>query len=238
MGKNLINKKPIIGFLTLQSTLKETSYHILKDDYASAIIQAGGIPLLISAEKKLLGESLSCIDGILIEGGPDVYPHFYNEEIHQKTKFVKERDEFEIPLIQEAYKKNIPIFAICRGIQVLNVALGGTLWQDIPSQYKKPLNHNCKLEPISHSILIYESSILYKIFCKKIVKVNSSHHQAVKDIAPHLVVSAKSTDGVIEAIEGNKKKFVLGIQWHPERLYRKYPIHFKLFQFFVNVCKK
>jgi len=237
MGKN--TKKPIIGFSSLKSDSLKTSYHILNDEYSKAIIQAGGIPYLLPAEKKIIKESLSSVDGIIIEGGPDVHPSYYKEKkIHPTTKFIKERDEFEIPLIQEAYKKNIPIFAICRGIQILNVAFGGSLYQDIPSEYEKPLNHNCKEETLFHSILINEESLLYKILGRKKIKVNTTHHQAVRKVAPLLKVTAMSPDCIIEAIEGKTKNFVLGIQWHPEKLYINSPLHFRLFQSFIKSCKK
>lgn len=145
------------------------------------------------------------IDGLLLSGGGDIHPRFYNQDLLNSEEIEEERDEWELWLTREVFKMGKPILGICKGMQVLNVALGGTLYQDIPG------HRNTK-----HLINISEGSLLHRIMGgEKAIEVNSSHHQALKDVPPHLQVIAHSSDGVIEAVEG--RHWVLGVQFHPER---------------------
>ena len=171
------------------------------------------------------------LDGLLLPGGGDIAPGRYGEPRHPKTKYVnEERDEFEISLFNEAIDKDIPVFGICRGIQIMNVAMcggGGSLYQHIPDQIPEPLPalfpnfpiHKEYGDDTQHDIKITAGSRLSQITGESTAEVNSSHHQAVKVISDELVVTAQSKDGIIEAIEYRSDQFVIGVQYHPERMW-------------------
>jgi putative glutamine amidotransferase len=189
---------------------------------------------------------LNSVDGLLIPGGLDIHSRRFGEELHPTVKLHEERDDFEMAAVQEAVKRDIPVLAICRGAQILNVALGGSLWQDLPGQageYTK-LNggppqehwHDPASEP-AHGIMIKKTSTLFKIQGSETLQVNTHHHQALKAIASGLAVTATAPDGVVEAVELPGKRFVLGLQWHPECLFQQYPEHFKPFKAFVEACR-
>jgi len=175
--------------------------------------------------------ALSGVDGLLLTGGDDVAPPIYGEQPHATvTEAEPGRDEFEIGLVKAALERGVPIFAICRGVQVLNVACGGTLVQDIPSQVTGALAHDLPVPPnqsysLAHEIWLEKDSLLSNLMRERLsdtdaCEVNSRHHQAVKDLAPGFLVSATAPDGVIEAIENPAKRFCLGVQWHPENFFR------------------
>jgi putative glutamine amidotransferase len=167
----------------------------------------------------------------MLTGGDDVAPPIYGEQPHETiTDAEPGRDEFEIGLVKAARERGVPIFAICRGVQVLNVACGGTLVQDIPSQVKGALAHDLPVPPnqsysLAHEIWLEKDSLLSLLMRERLsdtdaCDVNSRHHQAVKDLAPGFRVSATAPDGVIEAIENPERGFCLGVQWHPENFFR------------------
>ncbi|MYA68685.1 gamma-glutamyl-gamma-aminobutyrate hydrolase family protein, partial [Candidatus Poribacteria bacterium] len=162
------------------------------------------------------------IHGLLLPGGGDIDPNIYGEEKHCKTKNVnRAKDEFEKALFRKAMKKDMPVFGICRGIQIMNVERGGSLYQDIPKQIKDHLTHQ-DLEKFCdpwHPIKIQPDSQLNQSTDESIAEVTSSHHQAVKVIGKGLVVAAQSKDGIIEAMEYPSKEFVIGVQYHPERMW-------------------
>jgi putative glutamine amidotransferase len=200
------------------------------EDYRQAVIHAGGDPRVLDASLSI-DEALEGISGLLLTGGDDVAPSRYGEPRHAATVEAEPaRDEFEIALIQAARKRNLPIFAICRGIQVLNVACGGTLIQDISSQIAGALPHALTVPPhqpsaLAHEIWIEKDSLLSRLMRERLneadtCEVNSRHHQAVNKLAPGFKVSATAPDGVIEAIEDPAVRFCLGVQWHPENFWR------------------
>jgi putative glutamine amidotransferase len=141
-------------------------------------------------------------------------------------------------LTVEFLRRDKPIFAICRGMQVLNTVAGGTLYQDLAAQKRKVLQHSQRAPRwhASHEITVFADTKLRKILGEEKVRVNSYHHQAVKDAAPGFIVSATALDGVIEAVESPKNRFVLGVQWHPENMWVRNPLFFSLFQTFVDHC--
>ncbi len=207
--------KPIIG-LTRCSTL---------DDYVESVLRAGGEPLVLESDEDP-ADVLTRIDGLLLTGGADVEPGLYGEAPHPTTDVDAARDAFEIPLARQAMAQQVPLFAICRGAQVLNVAAGGSLVQDIPSAVDSDLRHSVtqQKDVVAHPISVAEGSRLADAmgFALDLTTcgVNSRHHQSVAEVAPSLVASAHSPDGVVEAIERPDGAFCLGVQWHPENFWR------------------
>ena len=198
----------------------------LAQGYYESVLQAGGIPLVLPPydDANTLCQTLDKVDGILLSGGGDINPLLLGEEpIPGLHGICPQRDEMELLLVREAYNRQIPMLGICRGIQVLVAALGGTLYQDLNTQYSEsPLvKHDQDLDRAyaSHSVKLEAGSILAKLFPEAVEKglsVNSFHHQAVRTPGPLLRISAKATDGVIEAVESNEYKSIVGVQWHPE----------------------
>ncbi|MGE3955369.1 MAG: gamma-glutamyl-gamma-aminobutyrate hydrolase family protein [Vicinamibacterales bacterium] len=200
------------------------------EDYRQAILHAGGEVRVVEAGVPV-AEALRDAGGLMLTGGDDVAPTRYGETRHPATvEVAPERDEFEIALVQEARRLGLPILAICRGIQVMNVACGGTLVQDIPTQVENALPHSFKVPPhkpfdYAHDVWVDESSLLAKLMTERLngsdsCAVNSRHHQAVKEVAPGFTVVATAPDGIIEAIEDPAARFCVGVQWHPENFWR------------------
>jgi putative glutamine amidotransferase len=200
------------------------------DDYKHAVLHTES-EIRIVSHAMSIAEALDGIDGLLLTGGDDVAPERYGEQRHPEAVVVApERDDFEIGLVAEARKRKLPIFAICRGMQVLNVAYGGSLVQDIPSQVPEAIDHRMKVPPhqafeFSHEIWIEKDSLLAQLMKERLtggdsLEVNSRHHQAVKTLAPGLRSVATAPDGIIEAIEDPTVRFCLGVQWHPENFWR------------------
>lgn len=194
----------------------------LSEGYYSSIIEAGGNPIIIPPyeDYNTLQNILEVVDGLLFTGGGDINPLFLDEEpILELHGINHKRDRQELLLMTMAANKQIPILGICRGIQIMNAAFGGYLYQDIHSQREqKCIKHDQDLERgiASHTIQINKESILHDIFNVEKLAVNSFHHQAVKEAAPGFKVSARSNDGIIEAIESTEFKSMIGVQWHPE----------------------
>ncbi len=211
------------------------------DDYSRAVLQSGGAPVLVPVAQN--PESLKTIldhaDGLLLTGGPDVHPRFYGEEpLPGLGDLDEELDRTELDLTRAALDRDLPLLAVCRGIQVLNVALGGTLVQDIATQVEGAINH-VQLAPknvTTHTVRLEPGSMISSILKRRTLQVNGRHHQAVKQVAPGLGVSASAPDGVIEAVEMSESRFVLGVQWHPEGTWRTDAPSKKLFQALVGAA--
>jgi putative glutamine amidotransferase len=216
------------------------------EDYRQSILHVGGDPRVLDASMEV-EQALDGIGGLMLTGGDDVAPSRYGEAPHPAVVEAEPgRDEFEIALITAARTRNLPIFAICRGVQILNVACGGTLVQDIPTQIAGALAHSLAVPQhlpyeLAHEIWIEKESLLATLLRERIVddgcEVNSRHHQAVKAVAPGFVVSATAPDGVIEAIEDPKARFCLGVQWHPENFFRTGEFR-ALFEGFLEAATK
>jgi len=200
------------------------------EDYRQSVLHVGGEVRILEPSAGVQA-ALAGIDGLMLTGGDDVAPGRYGETPHQTVVEVEpERDEFELSLVATARASDLPIFAICRGVQVLNVACGGTLVQDIPSQVTGALTHSLDVPPhepysLAHEVWLDKDTLLAKLMGERLsdtdsCEVNSRHHQAVEQVAPGLVVSATAPDGVIEAIEDPAARFCLGVQWHPENFWR------------------
>ncbi len=218
--------KPVIGMScsTLVLTgMRGVPRHALSEMYVACVNDAGGLPFMLpNVAPDYAAAYLSRIDGLLMSGGLDVDPMFYDQEPRREMgKMDRVRDIFELALMRGAIEAGIPILAICRGIQVLNVACGGTLIQDIPSQVEGAIKHEqdaLRQDAVGHAVDIEAGSKLAEIVGNTRVRVNSFHHQAVDRVAEGFVVTARTADGVIEGIEDPKHPYCVGVQWHPERL--------------------
>ncbi|HOJ76930.1 MAG TPA: gamma-glutamyl-gamma-aminobutyrate hydrolase family protein [Bacillota bacterium] len=229
--------KPVIGISC--SFNQQQKIITLKQDYSLAIVKNGGLPVLIPRmdEKSLLEQYSIQLDGLLLSGGGDIDPALYQEQrikSHRLTNVDPEQDRFEIALFRYFLKEKKPILAICRGMQILNVGLGGTLYQDLSLMISKVGSHQSKYlkKDLFHQVNFKEGTKIAKILGKTRI-VNSHHHQAVKKLGQGLIVSGHSTDGVVEAIELEGEPWVVGVQWHPERLTTSYAMS-ELFRVFLQ----
>ena len=211
-------QRPIIG---ITANISDGNVSLFPG-YFKSIYEAGGIPLVIppSEDLSILPNLLDSLDGILLSGGADINPLFLGEdpvrELHNINPY---RDRQEMMIVKMAADRQIPILGICRGIQIMTAALGGTLYQDIYSQAEgKLIKHSQDLDRsyASHTVNIEEGSLLAEVMGRTVLPVNSFHHQAVKEPAPGFKVCARSNDGIIEAVESTEYKSMLGVQWHPE----------------------
>jgi putative glutamine amidotransferase len=212
------------------------------NSYIIAIENAGGTPILLPLIKNEshISDFLNIINGLLLSGGVDVDPLLYGEEPHPKMgKIDVDKDRVEMKLIPRALELDLPILGICRGIQVLNVAAGGTLYQDMSMSPNSVLKHRQEAPGsyATQTIEVKENSRLWEILGQSVIRVNSFHHQAVKEVAPEMITSAVSCDGIIEAIESPNHSFVIGIQFHPELMWETSKPVFNLFKAFVNAAE-
>ncbi|WP_172372031.1 gamma-glutamyl-gamma-aminobutyrate hydrolase family protein [Sporosarcina jiandibaonis] len=233
--------KPVIGITTGIESVKK---HQLNTNYVTAIIRAGGLPLIlpigIETDVKQVAQML---DGLLLTGGGDIDPNLFDEEPHALLgEVTPTRDTLEIELVNEFLRVNKPILGICRGHQILNVALGGAIIQDIHSQSSNTILQHSQKAPRSHRshfVQVEKESILESITETPKIKVNSFHHQAVKDVPKPLMISGTASDGIIEAVESTAHHFVLGVQWHPEALAENGDaVSLGLFNKFIGKCKE
>ena len=197
-------------------------------DYEESVRRAGGEPWVLDPATDRPEDVIRSADGVLLAGGGDVQPGIYGAAAHPTFSAAEQgRDEYEIEIARRAIDADVPLFAICRGIQVLNVARGGTLVQDIPDEVGGSITHTIK-EPrfaIAHDVWMAPGSLLERLMRARIetgeeCPVNSRHHQAVKQLGEGLVATATAPDGIIEAVEDPSRRFCLGVQWHPENFYR------------------
>lgn len=232
--------KPIIGINCDYEWEGKRVYSFLNREYVDSIITAGGIPLLlpiIKAETDV-DALLQHIDGLLLTGGDDVMPYRYGQQQHAKTVCVHpDKDISDNILVQVAIRMEKPILAICYGAQLINVFFGGTLIQDISSEMSSPIVHHVSNnEFYTHPVTIQTGTLLRHIIGEDNVDTNSIHHQAVGILGKDLIVAAQSSDGVIEAIEHKNYPFLVGVQWHPERMI-EYPHHKALFNALIAAAK-
>lgn len=212
-------RKPIIGVVPLVDQERESFWML--PGYMNGIEQAGGIPIMLplTSDEDDLQQMVRELDGFLFTGGQDISPNLYAEKTTPMCgQRCKERDAMEAVLFRLVYETDKPLLGICRGIQSINVIMGGTLYQDLPSEHPSSIVH-CQHPPYDvpiHTVSILPESPLYELLHKKTLMVNSYHHQAVKMLAPKLSVMATSEDGLVEAVYVPYKQFIWGIQWHPE----------------------
>jgi putative glutamine amidotransferase len=212
-------------------------------DYEESIRRAGGEVRILDRSADRPADVIPEVDGVLLPGGGDLLPSIYGEAAHATFDPAETgRDDYELELARRALEANLPLLAICRGVQVLNVACGGSLVQDIPDQIGTTVNHTLREPPhaIAHDVWIADGSLLEKLMSERLegdtCPVNSRHHQAPGTLGEGLVASATAPDGVIEAIEDPAKRFCLGVQWHPENFYRTGEFR-SLFEGLVNAAR-
>ncbi|PJF39919.1 MAG: gamma-glutamyl-gamma-aminobutyrate hydrolase [Phototrophicales bacterium] len=244
---------PLIGLTTTHvaddaGRLRES----LSYEYTEAVVQAGGVPILIplstlqsEEDTVALRAVYERLDGVIIPGGGDIHPEFYGETVHPTSRGISTlRDSVEVQLVRWAYEDDKPLFGICRGHQMINVALGGTLHHDVKALQGQSafINHDANAvherELLMHTVSVDSSSRLFKALgaASNSVAVNSLHHQAVNRLSSELMVSALADDGIIEGVEAPKARFFMGVQWHPEALVRNVPQMAQLFRTFVAAC--
>ncbi len=221
--------KPVIGIIKSSDII----YHLCGEiEYILALRNCGAEVKFV----KNVAEALPC-DGILFTGGSDITPSFYGEEISEKCgKTNLKRDKIEKGIFHAFYKTDKPIFGICRGMQFINVCLGGSVYQDITDKQTEIHKDNHKLFNNYHGLKISKSSLLYDVFKKDEITVNSTHHQAVKTLGKNIKAVAESHDGFVEAYESIEHPFCVGVQWHPEHVFRKDEMQKKLIETFVEKC--
>lgn len=232
--------KPLIGILPLVDVGRD-SYWMLPG-YMKAIESVGGAPMMLplTTDSVVISRLVNLCSGIVIPGGQDVSPAVYDEEpIFDLGETSPELDEMEDVLLREALFQNKPVLGICRGIQFINAALGGTLYQDIPTEVPSEVNHLMKkpYNRIIHNVNVEPDGLLASIVGAGEMGVNSYHHQAIKDLADTLKVEAVAEDGIIEAVSIPNKKFFLCVQWHPEFDYKVNTASQKLFTAFVDAAR-
>lgn len=237
--------KPLIGILSNITSHNEDKILGIEriftsKTYVNAVEKSGGVPLIIpvNTDKENIKRQIQVVDGVIISGGVDVNPILYNEEPIKELGYINpDIDEFDIIAIKTAIELNKPILGICRGLQVINVSLGGSLYQDI-SYANSFVKHfqDTKSYIATHQIEIDKDSILYEVLGEKAF-VNSYHHQSIKDLGEGLEIIAYSKDGIVEAVQSNSSNFILGVQWHPEMMADYDKKMMDLFKLFINKTK-
>lgn len=241
IGGGSLGNRPLIGITPGYAADRDRVY--TAGGYVEGVNSAGGLAVLLPLKmgQEMLEEVLDRFDGFLLPGGADIDARHYGEKnLKVNGEISPFRDRLEIEMARVAIDRGKPLLAICRGVQALNVALGGTLYQDIYSQIqdRELLKHWQEAPdwyPV-HDITVVGDSRLQSCFGKEIVGVNSFHHQAVKAVGKGLRVAAVSDDGIIEALEHESHKFAVGVQWHPELMWQENREHLKIFEAFVKAC--
>ena len=239
ISKGLTNMKPIIGVFAEIDNEFNTR---VQNPYIHAIERSAGIPILFPYVRD--GETIERIvdicDGFFFTGGADIDPKRYGEEATESIGDIQEyRDEFEFRVFQKAIKTSKPILAICRGAQLVNVALGGTLYQDISTEVHTKISHRQR-EPkfsSSHDVRIIIDTPLYEMMGTEQIKANSFHHQAIKALGKGLEIMAVAEDGIIEAVYSSERQYLRAYQWHPERLFETNTQNRIIFEDFIHACK-
>lgn len=234
---NCTGRKPVIGIVPLWDEKKDSLWML--PGYMDGISQAGGLPFMLPLTEDIteIKQLVSMCDGILFTGGHDVSPKLYHEEkLAICGECCKRRDDMEALLLKEALQADKAILGICRGIQFINAALGGSLYQDIPAQLPSGVEHHqpAPYDVPSHEVTLLQDTPLYELLQKDSISVNSCHHQALKALSPELTAMAAAPDGIVEAVYMPGRRFVWAVQWHPEFAFRADENSRKIFQAFVD----
>ena len=233
-------RKPLIGVTPIVNFEKQRYW--LRPGHLDGIRDAGGLPVMLplTDDEAEIDRIVELCDGILFAGGPDVVPHLYGEDVLNETvETQKERDDAETALFCKAFDRGLPILGIYRGMQFINVMLGGTLWQDLPSQKPSDIRHRQTEanDVLTHDVTVARTSGLFRTVGSERIAVNSFHHQAVRKPGHGLVVTATADDGVIEAAELPSYPYLQLIQWHPELLWKVDENSRRIFRAFTDACR-
>lgn len=242
-----MSNRPLIGCGTYRKTADQDDpieVYGLMPSYVQAVLSAGGLPVLLplALSDEDLQDLLLRLDGILLPGGGDMEPSCYGGRAGDPLVRGVDtlRDQFELILIRHALKTEKPLLAICRGLQVFNVAMGGSLWEDVHSQMPGAMRHdyfdNGQRDHLAHDVAVSPNSLLNNILGVRSIRVNSMHHQGIRTLASDLKASAVAPDNLIEAVEVEGHPFALGVQWHPENLLEAEPRMNLLFRRFVQAA--
>ncbi|HLF26813.1 MAG TPA: gamma-glutamyl-gamma-aminobutyrate hydrolase family protein [Anaerolineae bacterium] len=244
-----MHNRPLIGITAFETRRIDPPHlpiYALNQQYVLAVAAAGGVPLIIppNLDEASLYALFARLNGLLLSGGGDIDPAHYGEAPHPALGHVSaDRDRIELALTRRAIELETPLLAICRGVQVLNVALGGSLIQDIPTQVPDALPHafdetQFPRAHLAHAVHIESGVQLHQVMGVDRAEANSWHHQSIRQVAPGLQVVARAPDGVIEAVELSGHRFVIGVQWHPESLYDRQPEMKHLFEALVQAANE
>lgn len=236
------NRNPVIAITSSYLKNSEHDYVFLNHSYLDAIRHFGGVPVILPVEgsPEEWALVLDLCDGVLFSGGNDLDPALYGEATLNDTVVpAPERDGGELEICRMAMERKLPTLGICRGIQLLNVYFGGTLYQDIPSQLETPEKHRMEkpYHRASHDCVLEQDSPLHRLLGREVISVNSHHHQSVKDLAPGFTVMGRCSDGVVEAICRPGEPFLWAVQWHPEKIWDIEDSSAKIFEAFIEACK-
>ena len=239
-GKETIMRKPVVGVMPLWDDERDSIWML--PGYMDGIYQAGAVPVILplSADEPELMQLTEFCDGFLFTGGHDVSPRLYHEEPLEGLVFsCEKRDQTETVVLGAAMESNKPVLGICRGIQFINAALGGTLYQDLPLQHLSETNHHghAPYDQRVHDVRVVRDSPLHKCLGVENLPVNSYHHQAIRDLAKGLEVMAAAPDGIVEAVCKPDHRFLWAVQWHPEFSYRTDENSRKIFRAFAEAMK-
>jgi putative glutamine amidotransferase len=242
-----MSRVPVIGitadFAFGGSSAQEPTV-FLHQRYCREVERAGGVSVILPPTSSALAAErcLAQIDGLLVSGGNfDIDPRYYDEKpVNKLGAIIRERTEFELSLVHSALRQDLPLLGICGGAQAINVALGGSLYQDIATQLPHALEHqlSSRREQGGHAIRIQPATLLAKATGRRTAEVNTTHHQAIKKVGKGLVIDATAEDGVIEGVESIRHRFVLGVQWHPEVLAPRRADQRRIFSSFVAACRR
>jgi len=236
--------RPLIGITAARETINTSvgplPFYTQPTYYADAVTAAGGIPLILPPSADWHREILDILDGLIVSGGEDVEPQRYGQEPHPTVQWVDPvRDEFEFEVVRYAFDRDRPLLGVCRGAQVLNVAAGGTLVQDLASQHQELASHTQdQLHTATHAVELAPATRLRAAIGAASLSVNSGHHQAIHTVSARLKPVAWASDGVIEAAESPDRTWIVGVQWHPEMLYAEHAEHRRLFEALVQVARE
>ena len=232
-----MKRLPIIGVTPLWDAERKSVWML--PDYLDGIRAAGGLPVVLPIEmsEKDADQIVETCDGFLFTGGQDVAPELYEEKVAPSIVSSPERDKLETLLLSKALQADKAVLGICRGLQFINVFLGGTLWQDLPSEHPSEIVHRQgkPYDAPTHKVKL--NGDLQTLLGKDIIEVNTLHHQAIKDLGNDLTAMAVAPDGIIEAVKMVGKRFVWAVQWHPEYMFKTNPDSLAIFSCFVKHCK-
>src|SRR5574337_991123 len=236
--------RPRIGITSWHYRDDDERWEAVLEGYPRAVFEAGGLPLILPiphAAPDLIEGYLETVDGLILTGGADIDPSFYGQSVLERCGEIdEERDRFEVALVHAARSRDLPLLGICRGLQVLNVAMGGSLYQDLAYRQETNPAHQSPREQrgeSAHAVTIMEGSRLIEILGVRALRVTSTHHQIIRDLASGLTVNAVAPDGVVEGVEGTGR-FLVAVHWHPERMFTRHPEQLALFRALVEAADR